>query len=388
MFFRRFLLLWLMIIPLCGAPAQAQAVTITRIASDLNNPRGVTVLPDGRLLVVEAGLGADEPGAAQGSGQISLFEDVNGDGTFDNPGERSPLLTGMPSYNSLKSILTGHDEVFGLAGIARLDDGRVFFTKDDPFAFPSRNRGEEGYYGDVGIFELLPDGGISALVNRTATLNALVYDPGRARFYVTESGFNRIMSLTLDGEVEIVGEFGLLAHHQQAVPAGIALDTRSGHLLVALFSGFVHNYYGTSISFMPGDAKIVRLDPDSGVVSDAITGLTTAIDVAADLAGNIFVAELTTAWPTALMPYEFDLRDPSAPPDPGGYARYSGRVSLYPADGSPPVILADALDTPTNLTYHDGRLYVSAGLGTPGRAIHTPHGIRRIEGVLYLIEGF
>ena len=73
-------------------------------------------------------------------------------------------------------------------------------------------------------------------------------------------------------------------------------------------------------------------------------------------------------------------------PDPGGYPRYSGRVSLYPADGSERIILADDLDQPTNLTYHDGRLYVSTGQGTPNRRIWGMDGITRISGEIYLID--
>lgn len=372
------------------APVEAQAVTVTRIAGSLHNPRGVAVLPDGRLLVVEAGLGTDAPGEAEGSGQISQFEDRNADGDYDDAGERTPLLRQFASYNSLREFRTGHDEVFGLSDILLVGDERIFFTKDDPFATPSRNRGEEGFYGNTGIFEINTDRTESSLfVKRSATLNAFVYDPQRETFYVTESGYNRIMAVTLAAEEPVVvAQLDYLAHNQQPVPSGIALDPQTGDVLVALFSGFVHDYFGTSIGFLPGDAKIVRIDPDSGSVTDAVTGLTTAIDVAADADGNIYVAELTTAWPTAPMPQDFDLYALDALPDPGGYARYSGRVSLYPVDGGAPVILADGLDTPTNITYDDGRLFVSSGLGTPWRSVLTPDGIGQIEGALYLIEGF
>ncbi len=369
------------------ASTNAQPPTLTPIATHLNNPRGVAVLPDGRLLVAEAGIGDDEPGEAVGSGQLSVFEDKNGDGDYDDAGERAPLLMQIASYNTLDLIRTGHDEVFGLSDIVVLKDGRVFFTKDDPYAERSRNRGEEGFYGDTGIFRLSDDwSDYSLFIKRSATLNALVYDPAREMFYVTESGYNRLMSVNMDGEPEIAAEFPPLAHGQQAVPSGIALDTQTGDVLVALFSGFYHDHYGVSISYLPGDAKIVRVNPATGTVTDEITGLTTAIDVATDSAGNIFVAELTTTWPLAFMPYDFDLFAPDAPPDPGGYARYSGRVTLYPADGSTPVVLADALDTPTNLTYADGKLYVSTGLGTPGRMVWTPEGVQPITGTLYVIE--
>ncbi len=381
----------LVVLLVMGAPTQAQDVTVTRIAGSLNNPRGVAVMPDGRLLVVEAGSGTDQSGEeVTGSGQISLFEDKNTDGDYDDTGERRPLLTQFPSYNSLTEFNTGHDEVFGLSDILMLDNGRILFTKDDPFAIPSRNRGEEGFYGETGVYEISEDFSETSLfIKRSATLNALVYDPQRETFYVTESGYNRIMSVTLAAdEPAVVAQLDFLAHEQQPVPSGIALDSQTGDILVALFSGFVHDYFGTSISFLPGDSKIVRINPTTGTVTDEITNLTTAIDVATDPQGNIFVVELTTGWPPTSMPKDFDLYALDAQPDPGGYARFSGRVMLYPADGGAPVILADNLDTPTNITYHAGKLYVSSGLGTPWRKIITPDGVGQIEGAIYLIEGF
>jgi hypothetical protein len=60
---------------------------------------------------------------------------------------------------------------------------------------------------------------------------------------------------------------------------------------------------------------------------------------------------------------------------------------MFPV-GDEPVILADNLDTPTNITYHDGLLYVSSGLGTPQRLVWTPDGIQPIEGRIYVISGF
>lgn len=50
-------------------------------------------------------------------------------------------------------------------------------------------------------------------------------------------------------------------------------------------------------------------------------------------------------------------------------------------------ILADGLDQPTNLTYHDGHLYVSTGQGTPNRPIwSSDDGLTHIVGQLYRID--
>jgi len=367
----------------------AQNIEVIPIAHHLNNPRGIAVLPDGKLLVVEAGTGRDEPRKVEGTGQISILDDLNADGDYDDENERSTILSHQPSYNSLPRFATFHDEVFGLGDIAVLQDGQIFYTKDDPFAAKAPNSPDdmELYVGDTGIFKLLDNEG-QLFVERNATINALVYAPDRELFFAVESGYNQMMSVNLAGEPEVQTAFPLLDHTQQPVPSGIAYDTRTGDVLISLFSGFVHNYYGTDLSYMPGDARIVRFDPDTRTLSDEITGLSTAIDVAVDEQGNIFVVELTRQWPTPLMALDFDLYDPTAPPDPGGYPRFTGRVTMYPVDASAPLILADGLDTPTNITYADGRLYVSSGLGTPGRSVWTAEGIQSIDGTIYMITGF
>lgn len=367
-------------------PGNADTPDIHIIANNLNSPRGVAVMSDGSLIVIEAGDGATSPGDGHGSGQITRLTDFNQDGDFNDEGERTTLFNDVVSYNSLNLFRTGHDEVFGLGDIAVLPDGRIFYTKDDPFAVRDHNT-PDLYNGDTGIFILDAETGESeTFINRSATLNALTFDQEHELFYTTESGFNRIASSTLSGEVEVVVELPTLSHDQQPVPAGIAIDPTTGDVLVALFSGFVYDYYETTITFMPGDARIMRYKPTTGELLDEITGLTTAIDLAVDPEGNIYVVELNTAWPPPFMPYKFDLHDPNALPDPGGYARFTGRVTKYPAGGGEPIILANGLDTPTNITYTDGAVYVSAGLGTPGRRILGPTGLTLIEGVIYQIN--
>lgn len=364
-------------------------IDIVPIAHGLNNPRGVAVLPDGGLAVVEAGIGRDVPLEVEGSGQISILDDLNHDGDYDDEGERLLLLTNQASYNSLTSFGTFHDEVFGLGDIVVLEDGRLFYTQDNPFAAPARNMPEdmEIYEGDTGVFELV-DNQAKQVIERPATVNGMTYDPDAELFYIVESGYNQVTSFNLAGEEQVLAIFPVLGHYQQAVPAGLTYDPQSGDVLVALFSGFVHNYYGTELSYMPGDSQIVRLDPESRTWEAEITGLTTAIDVAVDEQGNIFVVELTREWPAPLMSLDFDLYNPDADPDPGGYPRFSGRVSMYPADGGEAVILADGLDTPTSITYADGRLFVSSGLGTPGRSVWSREGIHQIDGIIYTITGF
>lgn len=340
------------------------------------------MLPDGRLVVVEAGNGRETADAELNTGRVSLFEDLNGDGDFDDPGEIQPIVSQLPSYNTLTQFGTGQDEVGGAGDIVSLGDGRMFLTRDDP---------SEGYVADgsptgINVVEFSLESGLGRdLIVRNATMNALAYDRAAETLYVVESGANQLIAVSLDGTIRNVAEFAQLEQGQQAVPAGVALDPTTGDVLVALFSGQVGNYFGSVLSFWPGSAKIVRIDPATGRQTDEITGLTTAVDVAVDDVGNVFVVELTSVWPSARMPREFDLFDPDAAPDPGGYPRFAGAVTLYPADDSDPVVLANRLDLPTNITYADQALYVSIGQGTPGRAIIGPTGSTTITGELHRI---
>jgi hypothetical protein len=58
-----------------------------------------------------------------------------------------------------------------------------------------------------------------------------------------------------------------------------------------------------------------------------MAGLTTAVDVAVDDDGNIFVVEMTSIWSSAKMPRDFDLFDPDAASGPGGPNPSSDAVS-------------------------------------------------------------
>jgi len=52
--------------------SRPQEPTITRVATGLENPRGIAALPDGRLLVVETGDGRDTDDASEESGRVSI----------------------------------------------------------------------------------------------------------------------------------------------------------------------------------------------------------------------------------------------------------------------------------------------------------------------------
>ena len=331
-------------------------------------------MPDGRLLVAQAGTGYSSSQSLGYTGSLSLLSDWNDDGDFDDTAEVIDIQKNLPSYNILYQSNPGRDEVVGIGDVIVLDDGRIFYTLDDNFKL-------------LAIVELQPNFELAGNFHiGDGSMNSIAYASESETIYIAESTNNAIGAITMDGDYREVASFELLPHGQQAVPAGIAIDPTTGDLIVALFSGQLWVYYGQSLSYMAGDAKIVRVNPQTGAVHDEITNLTTAVDVAVDEEGNIYVVEMTTQWATPMVDQEFDLFALDGPPDPGGYPRFSGRVSLYPADQAERIILADNLDQPSNLTYHDRRLYVSTGQGTPNRRIWGKDGITRITGEIYVIS--
>ena len=351
------------------------------ILMGLENPRGVAVSMTGELYVAEAGTGLHLLDPTKWDGKLTKFTDLNGDGDFEDEAEAERWFSHFTTYNGFSAYGTGRDEVSGPSDLLLHSDGRLFLSVDDG-----------GLSNSLALHVISPDGRIGLTLADRNNMNGIAFDRDQQKIFAVESGLNMLVEISFTAEVRDIMVFPLLDSGQQAVPAGLAVDPRTGDLLVALFSGYLFDDQASSIddiiSFVEGDAKIVRVDPDTGDTTDEIIDLTTAVDVAIDEAGNIYVVELTTT-PTKLLPTLFDLYDPQAPPVHGGYLRFSGRVTLYPADGCPPRVLASGLDAPTNITIgHDGSLYISVGQGTPGRPIPGPDGITQIRGEILRITDY
>jgi hypothetical protein len=358
-----------------GADAPAR-VEVEVILTGLENPRGVGIDAEGGLLVAEAGSGNDAVDVRLRTGKLTRYADRNGDGDFADPEEVEPWFNHLASYNAMNVYATGRDEVSGPSDVAIHRDGRVFLSVD-------------GGFDEFSLLEISTQGSMGRNLSGRSNMTGIGVAPDGRSIFVTESTLNQLIEITLDGaDRRDVAALGVLAGGQQSVPAGLAIDPRNGDILVALFSGVAQGSDGSFVPFAPGDAKVVRVDPRTGLITDEITGLTTAVDVAIDDRGNVFVVEMATGH-AELFAGKVDLLDPDAAARHGGYLRFSGKVTLYPADGGSPQILVDGLDSPTNITVaSDGALYVSTGQGTPGRPIPGPDGETTIVGEVVRITGY
>ena len=137
------------------------------VATQLLNPRGLLWLSDASLLVSVAGTGdPDDPH----SSALLRLQDRNGDGDFNDSGERSELLGRQPSSNILGVVR--RDEVFGMASIA--EGGGTTLVSLAFFDRPSR------------IFQLEGET-VSEWAVVHGNVNDLAYDTRRRRWLAGSS---------------------------------------------------------------------------------------------------------------------------------------------------------------------------------------------------------
>lgn len=322
------------------------------ILHGLNNPRGIKLKQDGSLLLVEAGSGNAEQVF---SGRLVQFKQgVDGEYT-----KREILATGFRSMNMQARMC--RDEIFGLADIA-YGGGRWLLSQTD-------------YIAGSRILDLttLPP---QAAFHSHGNLNALCYHPQRQSWLTVKPDTNQAIEF-INGQSEaVVGVLPDLSGGQHAVPVTIILDqnskANSGNqaVLISLFSGELQGDVDKmGINFKKGVSKIVRLDLDTGEVSAVITGLTLATGMAFTEQGQLLVLELCDDF---LEPMPVDEIPQTA--WHGGFKRYSGRLLSFDLSKRTVTCLARYLDTPSNLCVAGNTVFISEGMGLPGRPIANADG--------------
>jgi hypothetical protein len=333
------------------------------IARHLDNPRGLHALPDGSLLVAEAGRGdADDPETSR----LTLLTDVNRDGVYDTRGERRALLDKQRSINILEHVR--RDEVFGMASIAA-GGGRILAT-------------HAIFDGPSLLFEIVGDS-VKRLGQAEGNLNSLSFDPRRGIWLAASSSRDQIVRVERDGTVTVIAKLANLTSGQQPVPAYVRFDERTGDTWVSLFSGSTEGETGgDGTEIQKRSAKVVRIDPDQGRLTDVITGLTVPTDFVLDEAGYVYVLEFCSDF---LDPLQTRTRmwDRTSH---GGFRRFSGRLLRVHRDRHEVTVLAKGLDAPTNVLKRGRTLLISEGMGTPGRRIPKDGGDVSLEGFISQVD--
>jgi hypothetical protein len=329
------------------------------VATGLRNPRGMHLLASGALLVSEAGTGA--PGDEL-SGRLVRLEDQNADGDYLEAGEQRPLLEAQPSKNILHIVR--RDEVFGLAGMAE-GDGTVLVAL--------------AFFGGPSSVLRIDGDAVTPWASVHGNLNDLAFDPRRKQWFATSSTSDEVVRLRPDAGAERVLKVPPLENGQDPVPAYLRHDPTSGELLVTLFTGSpAGEEGGLGVELMPRAGGIIAVDPDAKRFRWIVTGLTVPTDLEVAEDGTIYVLEFCDAFLDPVGRHEDLYKGPSH----GGFKRFSGRLLRIDRATGAVAIIADGLDTPTNLTLAAGALYVAQGMGTPGRSIPGPQGPTPLVGFI------
>jgi hypothetical protein len=327
------------------APAQLELAR-TSVASGLPNPRGMYVTPEGALLVAIAGTGDPANSATGGLWQL---QDTNHDADFDDAGERTKLLDGQPSRNILDIVR--RDEVFGMASIAA-GGGEVLASLAD-FGGPSTILRIDGTK-------------VSKWGSTHGNINSLAFDQRRGVWLGAASTTDEVLQLFSGGLSQRIVKFPALASGQDAVPAYLRYDARTGDVLVTLFSGSPEGEEGgQGTELVPRSASIVRVHAETRSIEPVVVGLTVPTDLEIDEDGSIYVLEFCDAF---LDPVK-TRQDMQGGAMHGGFRRFSGRLLHIDRATRQVRVVATGLDAPTNLTRVGGALYVAQGMGTPGRLI-------------------
>ncbi|QXI26036.1 hypothetical protein [Pseudomonas vanderleydeniana] len=328
----------------------------TIIAEGLLNPRGLCLLDNGSLLLVEAGSGLpDQPF----SGRISrLLPDPRHPGGYL---PRETLAEGYRSMNMQARML--RDEIMGLSDVARGGDRCLVSLTD--------------YVEGSKLFDLQynpPE----PVFHARGNLNALCYHPTRRSWLAVKPDTNQLVEFTPEHGEQVLVDLPDLDQGQDAVPVTLVHEPACDAVLISLFSGELHSSpQNRGIDFADKAGQVIRVWLDNGQVEPVITGLQLPTGLALTPAGDLLVLELCERLLEPLYP---DWTDETRH---GGFQRFSGRLLSCNLQAATVTVLARQLDTPSNLCVVPGAVIVSEGMGLSGRSLPTPdHGTVPLTGRL------
>jgi hypothetical protein len=285
--------------PPCEGP------TATRLVTGLQGATGSTTGPDGALYVTEGAVG-----------RISRVD--------PHTGERTTFASGLP-----RAIIG----IGGAIDVAFIDNiAYVLVTLVSDPLFPSSD--VDGIYrvdgpdsftvvADIGAFNLANPPTIPFQVDvKTGLQYAL--QTYRGGFLVTDGHLNRVLRVTLDGEITVLIAFGNI------VPTG--LEVRGNTVYMAEAGPVPH---------LPQNGKVVSFGPKSPTATEVASGARLLVDV--EFRGGRLYALSQGIFPVG--------SPPATPALPN-----TGALVKVNADGTFTVI-ADGLDRPTSLEFIGNTAY-------------------------------
>jgi hypothetical protein len=289
-----------------SAPRPCEEPTATRLVTGLEGASGSTIGPDGALYVTE--------GAA---GRISRVD--------PQTGEITTVASGLPS------AIIGIGGAIDVAFIDNITYVLVTLVSDPLFPTSDVN----GIYrvdtpdsftvvADIGQFNLANPPTIPFQVDvKTGLQYAL--QTYRGGFLVTDGHLNRVLRVTLEGEITVLTAFGNI------VPTG--LEVRGNTVYMAEAGPVPH---------LPEDGKVVSFGPKSPTATEEASGARLLVDVEFGGGDRLY----------ALSQGIFPVGSPPATPalpNTGALVKVNG-------DGTFTVIM-DGLDRPTSLEFIGNTAY-------------------------------
>src|SRR5437764_669492 len=296
----------------CDAAPPTGGPTATLLVTGLaEGAKGSTIGPDGALYVTE--------GAA---GRISRVDPLTG--------EKTTFASGLPP--AILSI--GGSSIGGAIDVAFIDNiAYVLVTLVSDPLFPSSD--VDGIYrvdgpdsftvvADIGAFNLANPPTIPFQVDVKTGLQ-FALQTYRGGFLVTDGHLNRVLRVTLDGEVTVLIAFGNI------VPTG--LEVRGNTIYMAEAGPVPH---------LPENGKVVSFGPTSPTATEVASGAPLPVDV--EFGGDRLYALSQGIFPVG--------SPPATPALPN-----TGALVKVNVDGTFTVI-THPLDRPTSLEFIGNRAYV------------------------------
>jgi hypothetical protein len=289
-----------------SAQSPCEGPTATLLVAGLEGATGSTVGPDGALYVTE--------GAA---GRISRVD--------PQTGEKTTFASGLPP-----SIIG----IGGAIDVAFIDNiAYVLVTLVSDPLFPSSD--VDGIYrvdgpdsftvvADIGAFNLSHQPSGFDIAVPTGLQYAL--QTYRGGFLVTDGHLNRVLRVTLDGEVTVLIAFGNI------VPTGLAVRGNTVYMAEA-----------GPVPHLPLNGKVVSFGPKSPTATEVASGTPLLVDVEFGGGGLLY----------ALSQGHFPVGSPPATPA----EHNTGSLVKVNGDGTFTVI-TDGLDQPTSLEFIGNTAYV------------------------------
>ena len=325
--------LLLLIAALATFSASTAANEPQPLASGFAGTSGSTVGPDGALYITE-GI----------PGQISRVDPWTGEDTV--------YATGLPVAGDLLEGAGGPVDVAFVDGVAYVLVnlvGRCFdFNLDNGYVGIYRMEGPDDFslLADLGGFAkanlppLPPEGSFEWFLPCGVPY---AMEPFRGGLLVTDGHLNRVLWVSLSGDIHIVRSFGNI------VPTG--LEVRGKTIFMAQAGPIPH---------LPADGRIVAIDAGSGDVAEVASGAPLLVDVEFGLGNSLYGLAQGEWCPEGEEPPpdgdcggKFD----GLPAEPGG-----GSLVEVNADGSFTTV-ASGLNLPTSVEFIGNSAYIVNLLG-------------------------